>query len=55
MKLSFELSIFLILFQMLDAYKFDTKISHMVDSFDWYILPVTNPDGYVYTWKNDKV
>lgn len=40
--------------QMLDSYKFDKKISEMVDSFDWYILPVTNPDGYVYTWKNDK-
>ncbi|XP_069114393.1 zinc carboxypeptidase A 1-like [Argopecten irradians] len=25
---------------------------HFIDSFEWYILPVFNVDGYVYTWTN---
>ena len=24
----------------------------MLDRNDFYILPVSNPDGYVYTWTN---
>lgn len=26
----------------------------LMDDYDWYILPVFNPDGYVYTWTNDR-
>ena len=40
------------LIQMLDDYGTDPYITKMVDEFDWYILPVTNPDGYVYTWEH---
>ncbi|XP_053402229.1 carboxypeptidase B-like [Mercenaria mercenaria] len=40
--------------QMLDLYKLDMDLTEMVDSFDWYILPVTNPDGYVYTFTDDR-
>lgn len=40
--------------QMLEKYKFDQDLTAMVDNFDWYILPVTNPDGYAYTWTGDK-
>ncbi|WAR11582.1 CBPB-like protein [Mya arenaria] len=40
--------------QMLDRYKIDPDITTLVDSFEWYILPVTNPDGYAYTWQSDK-
>ncbi|XP_060601871.1 carboxypeptidase B-like [Ruditapes philippinarum] len=39
--------------QMLDLYKLDMELTEMVDSFDWYILPVTNPDGYAYTFVDD--
>ena len=24
----------------------------MLNKFDFYIIPVMNPDGYEYTWKN---
>jgi len=27
----------------------------IVDSFVFVIIPVTNPDGYVYTWENDRL
>ena len=37
---------------MLDDYGTDPYITKMVDEFDWYILPVTNPDGYVFTWEH---
>jgi carboxypeptidase A2 len=40
---------------MLDRYKIDMDVTEMVDSFDWYILPVTNPDGYEYTFVDDRV
>lgn len=40
---------------MLDNYNKNANITAMVDMFDWYILPVTNPDGYAYTWQDDEV
>jgi murein tripeptide amidase MpaA len=30
---------------MLDMYGMDAKITDMVDSYTWYILPVFNVDG----------
>ena len=35
---------------MLDKYGADPAITAMVDQFEWYIVPVANPDGYSYTW-----
>ncbi|KAF4522163.1 hypothetical protein B566_EDAN010423 [Ephemera danica] len=26
----------------------------LLDIVDWYILPVANPDGYVYSWEEDR-
>ncbi|KAH3722332.1 carboxypeptidase B-like [Dreissena polymorpha] len=40
--------------QMLDRYKIDSDITKMVDMFDWYLLPITNPDGYAFTWTGDQ-
>lgn len=37
-------------FQLLSEYGKNPNITHLVDTFDWYVVPVTNPDGYVYTW-----
>ncbi|XP_062559197.1 zinc carboxypeptidase-like [Armigeres subalbatus] len=27
----------------------DTKVRNIAENYDWYVFPVTNPDGYVYT------
>ena len=27
----------------------------LISSFDWYILPVTNPDGFDYTWTSNRL
>ncbi|KAF4522164.1 hypothetical protein B566_EDAN010424 [Ephemera danica] len=31
-----------------------TAETSMLDLADWYILPVANPDGYVYSWNEDR-
>ncbi|KAI0826569.1 hypothetical protein BC628DRAFT_1536503 [Trametes gibbosa] len=30
-------------------------LSSWLDYFDFYIIPVPNPDGYVYTWESDRL
>jgi len=27
----------------------------LTNAYDWYIMPVMNPDGYDYTWSNDRL
>jgi len=27
----------------------------MLDLFDWYIVPIVNIDGYIYSWTNDRL
>ncbi|EMD36297.1 hypothetical protein CERSUDRAFT_51898, partial [Gelatoporia subvermispora B] len=29
-------------------------MSTLLESYDFYIIPVPNPDGYVYTWERDR-
>ncbi|KAG6865072.1 hypothetical protein C0991_005301 [Blastosporella zonata] len=30
------------------------SLSHLLDVFDFYIIPTPNPDGYEFTWENDR-
>ncbi len=39
-----------IAYTLLSKYGQDPTITHLVDQFDYYILPVFNVDGYAYTW-----
>jgi len=41
--------------QLLTQYGRDATVTSLVDRFDWYILPVANPDGYEYTHTNDRL
>ena len=41
---------FLFLTQLIDDYPSDAEVKELVDKFDWYLMPVVNPDGYSYTW-----
>lgn len=33
----------------------DSNAVRLTDTYDWYIMPVMNPDGYAYTWSNDRM
>jgi len=33
----------------------DPELRAIVDSITWYILPVTNPDGYQFTWVENRL
>lgn len=35
-------------------YATDAYVRHLVDNADFYIVPVVNPDGYVYTWTTNR-
>ncbi|MEW6249134.1 MAG: M14 family zinc carboxypeptidase [Planctomycetota bacterium] len=36
--------------QLIEKYDTDPRIRAVVDQLEWFIIPVTNPDGYAYTW-----
>ncbi|XP_064468671.1 carboxypeptidase A2-like [Ornithodoros turicata] len=40
---------------LLSAYGSDDEVTKMVDTFDWYIFPVINADGYKYTWSTHRL
>lgn len=37
-------------FQLIEQYGINPDITSVVDAMDWYVLPVLNADGYVYSW-----
>ncbi|XP_033102551.1 carboxypeptidase B-like [Anneissia japonica] len=41
--------------ELVSNYKKDTDITSMMDSLDFYIIPVFNVDGYHYTWNGDRM
>ncbi|XP_067951990.1 carboxypeptidase B-like [Watersipora subatra] len=38
-----------IIYQLITEYGTSRCVRHIVENFDWYILPVANPDGYDYS------
>ena len=36
--------------QLATKYGTDSDVTTLLDGFDWMISPVTNPDGYVFSW-----
>jgi carboxypeptidase A2 len=41
--------------RLIDDYPSDPFVKKMRDDYDWHILPAVNPDGYSYTWSNDRL
>ncbi|CAB1327662.1 unnamed protein product [Coregonus sp. 'balchen'] len=41
--------------EILRTYKTDTKVNEMMKNLDFYITPVLNVDGYIYSWHNASV
>jgi murein tripeptide amidase MpaA len=40
---------------LVDGYGVDSRITDIVNNTEIYILPVINPDGYVYTWTTNRL
>ncbi|KAF2794557.1 hypothetical protein K505DRAFT_241876 [Melanomma pulvis-pyrius CBS 109.77] len=41
--------------QLLTKYGTDTSVKALVDKFDFYIMTIVNPDGFVYTQTTDRL
>ncbi len=41
--------------QLIELYDTDTRVRDLVDNIDFRIVPVVNPDGYVYSWSNQRL
>lgn len=41
--------------QILQTYKTDPKMEAMMKNMDFYITPVLNMDGYIYSWNDNSV
>jgi len=40
---------------LLSEYASNPDVAALVNNFDWTIVPVLNPDGYVFTWNNNRL
>ncbi|XP_013778480.2 carboxypeptidase B-like [Limulus polyphemus] len=40
---------------LVNGYGIDEKVTKLINTYDWYIFPVVNPDGYKYTWNGDRM
>lgn len=36
--------------KLTSGYGSDTEITGLIDQYDWKFVPISNPDGYVFTW-----
>ncbi|TVY91993.1 Metallocarboxypeptidase A-like protein [Lachnellula willkommii] len=43
------------IYHLLSQYSSSTEIKGFVDKYDFYIFPVVNPDGFVYTQTDDRL
>ncbi|XP_064611669.1 carboxypeptidase B-like [Liolophura sinensis] len=41
--------------QLIEQYGVNPDITAVVDAMDWYVLPVLNADGYIYSWTSDRL
>lgn len=41
--------------ELLEGYGVDPRITAALDAVDVYIVPVTNPDGYIWTWDVERL
>ncbi|KAI1828242.1 hypothetical protein F4861DRAFT_173421 [Xylaria intraflava] len=44
-----------ILYQLISGYADDELVQKVLDNYDFYVLPVVNPDGFVYTQTTDRL
>ena len=42
-------------YSMITSYGKNRELTKLMEEFDWIFIPTLNPDGYVYTWENDRL
>jgi carboxypeptidase A2 len=40
---------------LIDDYATDTEVQGLLGTYDFYLVPIVNPDGYTYTWSDDRL
>jgi len=36
--------------QLVHDFDSDSQVQHLVEKYEWLIVPIVNVDGYYYTW-----
>ncbi|KAI4144207.1 MAG: hypothetical protein L6R39_004277 [Caloplaca ligustica] len=44
-----------IAYSFITAYGKSKEMTKLLENFDWVFIPTLNPDGYIYTWENDRL
>lgn len=47
-------SVMNIINHMLTTYSTDADVTYLLDTYNFYFLPIMNPDGYIYSWDVDR-
>ncbi|KAK4694629.1 extracellular matrix protein 14, partial [Lecanoromycetidae sp. Uapishka_2] len=42
-------------YSFITSYGRSKSMTKLLEKFDWVFIPSLNPDGYVYTWENDRL